>query len=357
MKPISGKTGDLGLDPGEVAGKVVGEAAIKPELAKEAAAPVTAASFGMDTGEDLVMAIQAEYGDKAADFYNNPGNPLPEANEAMTRTLKGGALFQQDPTAPGEPGTIDPKTQLDVDLGEEGYFDAQTFMESSVQAAKATGGAVKAATLGAGRLLDASVRLRTTPSGAQLIQNLDDAEVDANTLSGQYAGAAIEAAKGLTRKDRKWLNSINKFGYTNAERMIDFERLEPPNPRIAAMLDAYRKMYRATGMEAERIGVPRVLPDGTIAPFTQSKQLRFLRHLTPDAQVAVTYTAGEVYEALARTILEQNPNIVTSLADAKDRLQQWRGRKALVSKRISTKPSQGVASSWRVARTSSSSSA
>ncbi len=94
-KPVSdkltGEQGTLGLEPGKTTGKAAGEVKIKPALAAQVAK--FAGEPLVTTPEDALLAMQHDFKGKAAKYYHNPDNPLPEVTEAWNRATKGGALF------------------------------------------------------------------------------------------------------------------------------------------------------------------------------------------------------------------------------------------------------------------------
>jgi hypothetical protein len=141
-KPISGKTGDLGIGKGEVTEAATGEVAIKPAL-HDAATDLFNDSNGIASAEDLFWALKETHKADMDGLLNNPGNPMPEIREAFDRQTKGGNLFDgmEDPL-PGQPrpamdlleATVAGAKEVLSDEG--GYVDTGKLRETGGKALK-----------------------------------------------------------------------------------------------------------------------------------------------------------------------------------------------------------------------------
>ena len=94
-RPLGGKPGTL-IGKGEMIEQAVGEVKIKEELARGAMVVMKGTGFEIDTAEDLVIELLKHYKGQANDLFNNPTNPMPEANEALLRVTKGKSLFDEN---------------------------------------------------------------------------------------------------------------------------------------------------------------------------------------------------------------------------------------------------------------------
>lgn len=149
--------------------------------------------------------------------------------------------------------------------------------------------------------------------GRYLGQGLNDISERVATLKGKVEGELVAGFKGLTRQDQNWMMRVDSNGITNYQKMLDYDALQPPNERIARMVDAERKMLSATADEAERVGVPRIGRGGKVEPFQRAKSGRYIRILAPDALDAIERGSGPTYDALVDAVMRLNPDLKNPL--------------------------------------------
>ncbi|HUW31683.1 MAG TPA: hypothetical protein VM223_08740 [Planctomycetota bacterium] len=283
VRAISGKTGELGLEPGEIKEAAVGEIAVKPELVKEANRQVTAAGFGMDTPEDLYLAIQSEHKGEAPKFFNNPQNPMPEIREAFLRATKGGTLFEPPPVA------------------EEGKAKPQRPPSDAAAGAVSEGGGgygTIAPSPGAG-----SKGARQRPSGRtmQTVQPsvvkraLDDLlQVAAPARRGETARAGarvlrkeLSALAHDAEVARNTLRSAHRaFTFMQRDRVFDFiDRMENGQPQATPKLDVLASQLRKI-LDGRRVQI-QALGRGQLEHYYEN----YFPHIWKNPQKAQTVIA------------------------------------------------------------------
>lgn len=96
VKPLTkGKTGEL-IGKGEVVETAVGEVEITDELRQEAVRYFLALpKKATPDAKVFYVELREQYGEGAADLFNDDTNPMPEVREALLRAEKGGSLFGQ----------------------------------------------------------------------------------------------------------------------------------------------------------------------------------------------------------------------------------------------------------------------
>lgn len=163
------------------------------------------------------------------------------------------------------------------------------------------------------------------PEGKALVLGLDWVATRVGTLDGKIENPAADAYKKLTGEDRKWLSALDADGFTNAQRIAEDSpsgRLYPPNQRIAEIMAAHRNMLDAVGLEAVRVNVQAIAPDGEVVDFRQARGGRWLRNMTPDAIMAIHQGSGPLFDAIAAAVMKFNG---VTLPQAENWLKEWLG--------------------------------
>lgn len=271
--------------------------------------------------EDVLKKIESE-----GEGFVRKGNTLTGFGGDSPKGKKNNAVVDKY-TKTGEAGTIDPGTRFDpadVKENEGGAIPIETLANIAGGIAKAAG---ETANFISGQMINP---LRGRVAGEVVVRAIDDIEASTASLVGKIANDATDAVRGLKAADRKWLQQLDADGHSNFQRMMEdvgSGQIAPPNPRLQAMHDAYRKMMDVTGDEAIARGIEKINAQGDVVPFAKAPGGRFLRHFTPDASEAMFYRGGPTYEAMAREIARLNPGV--TVKQAREYMDEYLGPEAV----------------------------
>ncbi len=165
------------------------------------------------------------------------------------------------------------------------------------------------------------------PAGKDLTQGLDQVSAKARLLTGVIENQAAAAYRATSAADRRWMMARDDRGYTNFQRLIEDTPSGPiregdASEAVQEMARVYRMMLDATAREAERIGVMVTTPTGATIPFRAAGGGRYLRHLTPDAHMALVQGSGKLFDAIAAAVARDNG---IELSQAETYLREWLG--------------------------------
>ena len=163
-------------------------------------------------------------------------------------------------------------------------------------------------------LSDRLTRLEETSDGQNYLQMLNQAQIQANTLSQRYTFWVGEAHRKMTPADFEWVQEIRPDGSTNYGTLVEHperigDRVVPENVR--ALAETERVIKEETGDIAIRVNIPMIAPDGTSIPYSKAQGGRLFRVLTPEMQQGFKF-GGEFLEALikwGKAHPEKNPEV------------------------------------------------